>query len=451
MTESITKPILEERFLKEILDKEYQIPSYQRPYKWKKEHVVQLLDDLYENIYLKRESIYRVGSIIVHYSNNVNNIVDGQQRLTTLSLVLLHLKSNEKLLNNQIYQHAVSKNNIKYNFQAIVDWFIAKSFDKEDHSRFLQKIKESCQFVVITVYEQDEAFQLFDSQNSRGKALYPHDLLKAFHLREMEKNGSNQTTMELYSTKWEDYLLQGDNLLLDILNNHLYRIRKWVKGEKKYYFDTANLNEFKGISLYKKNRFNYEVAVRLLDGTIENAQLNQVLKHFSIAQKFPFQINMPIINGKNFFDYIFHYIELKQLVFTHNQDKKFLNFNQSWKQYYGWWRTGDEKVRNLYENICLLFVDRFGIDSFENIYYQEFFKNAYQLRLDSKSISVNSILLFVKAQKFFHLIPNCYVTEELHSQLFCNYSKAWRDDAFAKGVKPIYDFIINYKVITENE
>lgn len=39
--------------------------------------------------------------------------------------------------------------------------------------------------VVITVDKISEAFQLFDSQNTRGRALYPHDLLKAYHLREI--------------------------------------------------------------------------------------------------------------------------------------------------------------------------------------------------------------------------------------------------------------------------
>jgi uncharacterized protein with ParB-like and HNH nuclease domain len=39
--------------------------------------------------------------------------------------------------------------------------------------------------VVVITKELSEAFQFFDSQNSRGKKLYPHDLLKAYHLREM--------------------------------------------------------------------------------------------------------------------------------------------------------------------------------------------------------------------------------------------------------------------------
>jgi hypothetical protein len=41
--------------------------------------------------------------------------------------------------------------------------------------------------VIINVDKVEEAFQLFDSQNTRGKELDPHDLLKAYHLREMKR------------------------------------------------------------------------------------------------------------------------------------------------------------------------------------------------------------------------------------------------------------------------
>ena len=96
-------PTLEEKYLKDIIEEKFEIPIYQRPYKWRKEHVIQLLDDLYENIYLKNDSIYRVGSIIIHDDNKTQtkNIVDGQQRLTTLSMILFFLNSDQKLLSNQ--------------------------------------------------------------------------------------------------------------------------------------------------------------------------------------------------------------------------------------------------------------------------------------------------------------------------------------------------------------
>jgi hypothetical protein len=408
-------PILEEKKLEELYSLGLQIPDYQRPYKWKKEHVIQLLNDLYHNVIQKKDSVYRVGSIILHKEN----IVDGQQRLTTLSLVLHYLGNSKCLLQNQNYDNEISKNNIKFNYQVIKEWFAGKSVD---NLKFQEKIEKYCEFVVITVHKQDEAFQLFDSQNSRGKALYPHDLLKAFHLREMDKNGNTQQEMETYSSKWESYLLKDSKPLLDIMNNHLFRIRKWSKRERKYLFSKHDINEFKGISLYKPSKYNYETSLRILDGTVENAQKNNLFKNFSVAQSFPFQITMPIINGKNFFDYIFFYIEIKEEVFG-NEKTDFVKFNNDKLKYDGIHRVGDQKVKNLYENICLFFIDRFGIENFEKVYYEEFFKNAFQLRLDSGAISENSILKYDKGMRFFNLIPTCYEPENLQPNLFCNYNQ----------------------------
>lgn len=418
-------PKLEEKVLKELYNT-YVIPPYQRPYKWHKSHVIQLLDDLYENIYIGKRK-YRVGTLIIHNEGNVHNIVDGQQRLTTLSLILYYLGEKDKLLQNQEYTNEISKNNLVYNYDQIKQWFGAKKLEI-DKKRFLNELEDKCEFVIITVQRQDEAFQLFDTQNSRGKELYPHDLLKAFHLREMDKDGYTDKEIEQYVIKWEDYLLKENNPLLDILNNHLYRIRKWIKGDPKYSFYKSDLNEFKGISLYKKTKYNYEQPLRILDKTISSISHN-----FGITQIYPFQIDMHIINGRNFFDYVFHYIELKKQLLKDNEEfKKF--YKERCLDYEGAERVGDIKVRNLFENICLLFVDRFNLDVFdESVYYEEFYKNTYSLRLEKKKIMKESILKHDQALRFFRSIPNSYSPEELKIDLSCNYIPHER--GYAKGVE----------------
>lgn len=436
-------PELKEKVLKELYNT-YVIPPYQRPYKWHKSHVIQLLDDLYENIYISKRT-YRVGTLIIHHDKdkdkNTYNIVDGQQRLTTLSLILYYLGEKDKLLQNQEYSNEISKNNLIYNYEQIKQWFGVKRLEINEEM-FLNELKDKCEFVVITVYRQDEAFQLFDTQNSRGKELYPHDLLKAFHLREMDKDGYTDKEIEQYVIKWEDYILDEHKPLLHILNNHLYRIRKWVKGERKYSFSKSDLNEFKGISLYKGVKYNYELPLRVLDGTIQNTKKDFLLRNFGVAQHYPFQIAMSIINGRNFFDYVFYYIELKKQLLEGNETFKTFH-SEKCIDYTGSSRVGDTKVRNLFENICLLFVDRFNLEVFdEKVYYEEFYKNVYQLRLDKKAISENSILNHDKAFRFFESIPNSYSPEELKIDLFCNYPKGeWNESEYVKGVKPIFDFL----------
>ena len=82
-------------------DIQYKIPRYQRPYSWEPEHAEQLIYDIYDN-YEKGESEYFMGSIVcVKKENDDFEIVDGQQRLTTLTLIISQLSKltkNPKLL-----------------------------------------------------------------------------------------------------------------------------------------------------------------------------------------------------------------------------------------------------------------------------------------------------------------------------------------------------------------
>jgi len=119
----------------------FKIPPYQRPYKWTKKNVIQLLDDIFE--YIKQGKDYRIGSIILykeHEHDEYLEIVDGQQRLTTISLVLRCLNSKfTKLLLGQGFKHESSKNNIFYNNKIISDWLDAK-FDSDQKKKNLKKI-----------------------------------------------------------------------------------------------------------------------------------------------------------------------------------------------------------------------------------------------------------------------------------------------------------------------
>ena len=71
-------------------------------------------------------------------------------------------------------------------------------FDEKSIWFFLEK----CTLVEVVLDNISEAFQFFDSQNARGKDLEPHDLLKAFHLREMN-NFSTEEERKKAVEKWE--------------------------------------------------------------------------------------------------------------------------------------------------------------------------------------------------------------------------------------------------------
>jgi hypothetical protein len=375
-------PTQEIKRLSDLINAGLTIPPYQRPYKWKSNNVIQLLDDIFENV-IQNKKTYRIGSVILHEKD----IVDGQQRLTTISILLKCLDSDfNGLLLKQEFKHQISKHNIIYNRRTIENWL--SKIKKEDRNFFKNSILEKCEFILFTVYQQDEAFQLFDSQNARGKSLKPYDLLKAFHLREMEFNTEEEKSICVQ--RWEKSIDNGK--LKPILGNHLFRIRKWNKNENKYDFTKDEINEFKGMSLHKRQEYPYEKALRMLDGLIENAQRDKLLKNLDVAQIFPFSITMPIINGKRFFEYVDYYIALKDNLFGEHTQKFFEFYKERCLGYHGAWRSGDEKVRNLYENIILSFVDKFGEIKDFDAYYTAFYKVVYLIRCNSKSIRMETVL-----------------------------------------------------------
>ena len=424
------------------------IPVYQRPYKWTEKNVIQLLDDIFQYVVLKNKT-YRIGSLILHYDNKTkeNNIVDGQQRLTTISLLLSVLDQGfNGLLLNQNYKHTISKHNIVYNYNIICRWVNSKFVgDDEKKVNFKSKILEKCEFVLFTVYQQDQAFQLFDSQNSRGKALEAYDLLKAFHLREMDFDSEEDRT--LCVERWETSVDNGT--LKPILGNHLFKIRKWSKNEWKYNFIKDEIDEFKGISLHQKQKFPYESALRMLDGLVENAQNDKFLRNYQIAQSFPFQITMPIINGKRFFEYVDFYINEQEKLFDlnekdsiHAEIPEFVKFYKKYcKNYTGWSRSGDEKVRNLYENILIVFIDKFGyLDDFDD-YYKAFFSLAYEIRCNTKSIKVETIMKS-SARQIFSKINDAVSPVSLKNYQFKKYQI--KEDR-VNGIEKIVNFMNGFE------
>jgi hypothetical protein len=383
--------------LNELVKEKLIIPVYQRPYKWTEKNAIQLLEDIFEYVIVKNKD-YRIGNIILHNDNANNNVVDGQQRLTTISLILKILESNfNGLLINEKFKYTISKNNIIYNYHIINQWISTKfGNDESKKANFKSKILNKCEFVLFTVFNQDEAFQLFDSQNARGKDLEPFDLLKAFHLREMDFDSEDDRTKCI--ERWETSV--DNRTLKPMLGNHLFKIRKWSKNEWKYDFTKEEIEEFKGISLHRKQQYPYESAMRMLDGFVDNAQNDKFLRNFQVAQTFPFQITTPIINGKRFFEYVDFYITQREKLFDLNKEDsvkaempEFVKFYEDYCYgYQGWGRSGDEKVRNLYENILIAFIDKFGyVDDFEN-FYKAFYKLAYLIRCDKKRITVETIM-----------------------------------------------------------
>lgn len=334
------------------------IPNYQRPYKWSPKNVIQLLDDI---IYARNENkeSYRVGTLILHYDANkaVYNIVDGQQRTITFSLLLKALDDflGIPFLNQDLSGNEYNKRNVPKNYQTL-QRRVGNINDTQEKKELLDYVKNNCELIIVITNDISEAFQFFDSQNSRGKKLYPHDLLKAFHLREM--GTVDAETTEKTVKIWE---AMNQRQLSFLFSDYLHKIKEWTKGNYAEGLSEKNIQQFKGI----RQDDNFPFAQYFKGAFAYADTFNQSTMPFVSGIKClkPFQLDAPIIAGKPFFEYAKHYFEvLKDIQNNDKYEGYLINDHEIVKTLdlprnkYG---VGNEVTRLLFDTALLLYVDRF--------------------------------------------------------------------------------------------
>lgn len=405
-----------------------RIPSYQRPYKWNRKHIRNLFYDLRDAMGKKE---YQIGSVILH-ENDGYDIVDGQQRLISISL-FLHLldrlenyKGAKQLLSAEEFgelscYHASENYNEWKNLTQLVGENQAK-----DICNFLL---ENCAVSVITMPKErlSEAFQLFDSQNNRGKSLEPHDLLKAYHLRKQDSED------ERIVEKWEQFVEDKELSLKELFDKHLFRMRRWSRGEtgltnKRYgsylRFTEDFIDDFKGVDLN------------------QNFPYLELYRHI---ENLPMSITMPIIDGSKFFEYIESAHETikehkdflnEELGFSDEPEgeEKNLAYPEGMLNIYNSSKGRYLKCHNIFLNICSLFADRFGKDELSKEIVETLFIWSYYPRVKSKAIYDATVGKYAaggrfrqkEVQKLFQLLshavtPNDFMIK-IDRELFENYT-----------------------------
>lgn len=346
----------------QLLKMRLNIPAYQRPYKWTVRNMEELLGDILKAIEVDRYRIdfkYRVGTIILHKNGNVLDIVDGQQRI--ISLVLLSLYLNDKFQCRILKKHFINKisqTNIHKNFLFIKEWFSLKS--DEGKQRYIDALKNVLEVVVIQVNKITEAFQLFDSQNTRGKALDPHDLLKAHHLREMR---NYPYEMKHAVTKWE---AKDTKRIHDLFDLYLFPIWNWSRRNKSRTFTAKEIDTYKGIG--------------------ENSVYSYA-KRAGKAMPY-FQIIEPFIAGNDFFEMVEHYLNLLEDVETEIRKNEYFSkmFEICNTKTYS---VGFGYAKNLFYCALLMYYDKFH--NFDEMAVKKMFIWAFMIRVDMENLGFDTV------------------------------------------------------------
>jgi len=404
------------------------IPDYQRPYKWTEKNLNALVNDIQEH---KDKSAYRLGSIVLHRNPDSDSdenidIVDGQQRTLTLMLLVWAVIQKQELdleredlktvlneISNQInvfmdvqeFNSDISHYNIYQNFNA-AKRIVSVNFSEQD----IDFLLNNCQVAVFILDDISEAFQFFDSQNARGRDLEPHDLLKAYHLREFSAQEQHLKAQTV--AHWESL---DSAHLAKLFSNYLFRIRLWSRGKSARFFNKDHVHLFKGIHLGQSDHHPYLEPLRIAHYFIDdyNAQYQRQIDRQEMS--FPFQLDQMIINGRRFFEMVEHYEkQISKVVDHQDQSEKISIFGATLQDranriikilnsYDARNGDGDRYVRTLFDSALIFYIDKFATDRLSEA-IEKIFIWAYRCRISQYSVQLATIDNYVLEKNIFSLL-----------------------------------------------
>jgi len=263
-------------------NEQFTIPAYQRRYSWGWKQLAELFDDIY---YLKNEDTHLLGSVVCltgsHRAGlNPLELVDGQQRITSLSIFLKALQSkfsemekedvvteinsylfckgidrkqHNKLLlgdlDNPDYVKVISQteldevknDNLANAYAYLIDWLNKLSEQELDEIYF--KFINNVLLIRLDVGEAKDAYRLFETINNRGLKLNSTDIIKNFLLG--HASSINEQTLEIVKNNWKNLIINLDEIDTDkFFRQHMSGVRTYkvtdtyvIDEFKKYYFN----------------------------------------------------------------------------------------------------------------------------------------------------------------------------------------------------------------------
>ena len=268
----------------------FAIDYYQREYRWETKQIVELIDDLSEKFLDDHEAgnarsavenygHYFLGSIIISDKDGHKYIIDGQQRLTSLTLLLIHIyrqlleEDQKKEIANLIfsYKHGGRSFNLDVDERtpcmdalftgAVFDEHgqpesvvnilqryadIEENFPEELNGAalpyFADWLIENVHLVEITAYSDADAYIIFETMNDRGLSLTPTDMLKGYLLANISEGKRRTEASQLWRQRVVALQQLGNEEDADAIKSwlrsqHAQTIRERKRGAQPRDFD----------------------------------------------------------------------------------------------------------------------------------------------------------------------------------------------------------------------
>lgn len=328
--------------LREIFQSKYIVPLYQRNYAWAQDEIEQLLQDLYENFKKSKTNPtlnYFIGSLVVlKRKDGLYEVIDGQQRLTTLSLLLKILEQvkEPKLFyesrpeveaffdsyyrngntRDVTFNHKVSHliNAVDLLKQSIVNPDEVQEkrlFDIEDFDKFKNFVFENVVLVRVEIPQDTDVASYFEIMNNRGEQLQKHEILKSYLMETLKDEAGN------YFEKQQDEFSK----IWDACSQMDIHIQKLFSADdrRKYFgdsYDEIKKVDFQSEEAQSKNGFSITQALENTGKKINSVQIDDI----DDAGK-----DQSIIDFPNF---LMHIFKLKYQTYSNNGNQTEIPLNE---------------------------------------------------------------------------------------------------------------------------
>jgi hypothetical protein len=286
----------------------YHIPRFQRDYSWTDEEWEDLWSDILESVRDGGESAHYMGYLVLQSQDEKTfDVIDGQQRLTTLSLIVLAvLKNLQRLIEDkkspddnkrrldQIRQSyigyldpvtlitrsklSLNRNNDNYyqtylvalghlpqrglrasehNLRKAFEWYDrrVRDYSKKEGgdegialASLLESMSDRLFFTVISVTDELNAYKVFETLNARGVRLSSTDLLKNYLFSVLSKNTNNSEEMQSLENRWESMVSKlGAESFPDFLRIHWISRRNFVRQSDLFKTIRGRITERAGV------------------------------------------------------------------------------------------------------------------------------------------------------------------------------------------------------------
>lgn len=387
------------------------IPEYQRPYRWNDKQVIDLYKSIEEH-FISSDKVgnnhdYYLGSIILHQSEKdvrptLLNIIDGQQRLTSMG-ILCHI-AESKIKCPLEFSAPQSIRRIKKNIESLTKLVISEPLN-------LYRINVT----LVVTDNEDDAYKFFETQNTGGVRLSGVDIIKAHHLRTIPED-----KQDAYAKRWEK--LANLTSTVDCLMRGRYwktlgwrdLETNWLSNEKRHgVIREFVVNELADTTEKNINGKDNDVGFSVIQALHPTAAAKTL-----VMEGATYAMRQPLWAGVN----TIHYLE------------QFNDSYQKWcptgvpsanaQSYYNLYhklivQAESGYLRQLYNTALLMYLSKFGEEKILELSLW-LFRAVFSLRMSLDVVREKSVQKFAKEKQLLDWIDSSYNHEQLmnHLQVF---------------------------------